>query len=315
MDSAENALMKRFILSLIVISMVLLPVFVQAQDIKRFASVKIDIWPEYDRPEVLVIYRIVLPVEESLPADISFRIPSTAGVPNAVAAKQLDGSLVYIPFDQQPAGDWSVLNFVTNSLEIQVEYYDPNIVIEGKSRHFEYRWPGDHAVDEFYVEVQQPFGATSMQITPTLGSGFQKSDGLIYYNAEVGKLEISQAFAIVLDYVKATEGLTIPELKIQDNVSIDPSNTSKMNWQDFLPWILGFLGVALLVGGVVWYWQTGRSVQPKTPKRTSRGKRSRKPAQPIDTADNVYCHRCGKRAQRGDRFCRACGTGLRANNN
>jgi hypothetical protein len=68
---------------------------VLAQDDVSFSKLEIDLWPEYDRPEVLVIYRISLDPAASLPADLTLRIPVDAQV-NAVAARQADGGLFNI---------------------------------------------------------------------------------------------------------------------------------------------------------------------------------------------------------------------------
>jgi hypothetical protein len=77
-----------------------------------------------------------------------------------------------------------------------------------------------------------------------------------------------------------------------------------------LPWILGILGVALIVGGGLWYWQSGK--QSATDKSRRRRRTARlKVSDETAAGDEVYCQNCGKRASVGDRFCRTCGTKLR----
>jgi hypothetical protein len=80
----------------------------------------------------------------------------------------------------------------------------------------------------------------------------------------------------------------------------------------YLPWILGFLGIALIAGGGWWYWRSGLSKE-RSPAGAARPRRkpstSREPA--ASPEGYVYCHECGKRAGPGDRFCRACGARLR----
>jgi hypothetical protein len=285
----------------LLIFILLIPLAVQAQDVGRFASVEIEIWSEYDQPAVLVIYRLVLPPETSLPADVSLRIPSAAGVPNAVASRQADGTLVNLTFEQQPAGEWSQLNFATTSPEIQVEYYDPTLIKDGETRHYEYQWPGDHSVDMLFVRVQQPFGVTNMQISPNLGEGVLGNDGLVYYTADVGSLDVGQSFKIDLDYIKESEGLSMSSLKVQSSAPIA------------LPWMLGTLGVVLLVVVAIWYWQSGKQDKIQQKTRRTRRKRVKPPVVSQEDSDHIYCHQCGKRAQSGDRFCRACGKELRIN--
>ena len=86
-------------LSIFFLSLVFLfvPVLTRAQQDIPFSSVEVDLWPEFDRPTMLVIYHITLPAQAKLPAPMSLRIPASVGTPNAVAAKQPDGALVDHP--------------------------------------------------------------------------------------------------------------------------------------------------------------------------------------------------------------------------
>lgn len=62
-----------------------LSVPVRAQQGVTFESVQIDLWPEYDRPDMLVVYRFVLAADAQLPTELSLRIPAAAGTPNAAS--------------------------------------------------------------------------------------------------------------------------------------------------------------------------------------------------------------------------------------
>ena len=304
---------RRIPVAIIVFILLLLNLSVSAQGVEGFSQIQIDIWPEFDKPAALVIYRIVLPAESVLPAEVVIRIPSSAGLPNAVAARQPDGTLLNLTYDQEPAGEWSTLQFLTNSTELQVEYYDPDIVIDDENRHFEYLWPGDHQVESMVIQVQQPFGVSEMRFAPSFGSGVQGNDGLIYYTYAVGDLEAGQTFNIVVDYVKEVEGLTLTALEIESSAPIDPAIPSRLTLRDVLPWTLATLGLVLLVGGIVWYWQTGKNGSRKLKKKTTRSRRGGSGNNQLEGGDYIYCHQCGKRAQTGDRFCRICGTSLRLN--
>ena len=85
-------MLKRF-LYLIFLLVLVFPMGVSAQDDVRLAYLQIDLWPEYDRSEMLVILRASLAADVSLPVDVTFRSPAAAGEPNAVAVRQPDGSL------------------------------------------------------------------------------------------------------------------------------------------------------------------------------------------------------------------------------
>jgi hypothetical protein len=259
---------------------------------------------------MLVIYHLILPPDTKYPLDMEIRIPTAAGVPNAVAARQPDGSLINLNYDQTPGADWSRVKFTATTPEVQIEYYDPSLVKDDGARYFEYRWSGDYAVQDFRIQVQQPAGASNMRISPSLGSGITKSDGLVYYSSEIGSLPLGQSFAINIDYQKQSDELSAQTIPIDPSGPIGATPVNRLTMMSALPWVIGGLGVLLIVGGAIWYWQSGREQPDVKPKV-----RRRKPSARIEGAvveeGYAYCHQCGKRALPGDRFCRACGSQLR----
>jgi uncharacterized integral membrane protein len=302
-------IMRKWLLIFILILILFIPTVVHGQDQPTLSTLQVDLWPEYDRHSILVIYRIVLSPETSLPVDLSFRIPATAGDPNAVAARQMDGSLFNVTFDRQVDGDWAHINFIATTLENQLEYYDVELGKQGDQRSFDYLWPGDYAVDTMTVQVQQPFDAREMTISPSLGSGVIGNDGLTYYTAEVGSLPVNQALEISAEYTKPTNTLSAENLDVQPSAPIPETTTGSTRLVQFLPWILAILGAALIVGSIIWYWRTGKRVS--APRRRARTRRTRSEPKPESSEDGAYCHQCGNRALAGDRFCRSCGARMR----
>jgi hypothetical protein len=270
------------------------------------------LWPEYDRPEVLVIYRITLSPSVSLPTDLTFKIPVAAGEPSAVAVKQVTASgeegLDNTPYEYRPNGEWALVNLTATMPEIQLEYYDPGLVREGSERRFAYRWPGDYAVDSLMVQVQQPMDASDMRISPASGEGVSMPDGLVYFNKQVGSLPAGQTFDLKIDYQKDSESLSATSLQVQPSVPMPEITSTPSNVMSLLPWVLGGMGLLLIVGGGVWYWQTGREREGPKPRRR---RRSAPQVENTPVGKHIYCHQCGKRAASGDRFCRTCGARLR----
>jgi hypothetical protein len=301
-------------ITLVILLLFLLPIVVQAQEPADFTTLIIKLWPEYDKPTMLVIYSIKLSPDVSLPAKVSIKIPASAGAPNAVASAEPDGTLINIPtYEQIPKGEWTELSFTTTSPDVWVEYYDPSLLIDGSSRHYDYSWPGDHSVEKLIIQVKQPFGATDLRMSPSLGSGSMGDDGLITYNSDVGKLVKGQIFNISLDYEKQNDQLSISNLPVESNKPIEPAYAANVNIKSALPWLIGFLGVALLFGGGFLYWQSGKSNNKAKPVRVRHKPASQRVTSTPTNPEKgfVYCHKCGKRAQPGDVYCRACGTQLR----
>jgi|DewCreStandDraft_4_1066084.scaffolds.fasta_scaffold00319_67 hypothetical protein len=274
-------------------------------------SLEVDIWPEYDRPSVLVIYHLNLPAEVPLPAELRIRIPAVAGEPHALAVREIDGSLTTISYTRNVLGDWSEIVFTTALPEIQLEYYDPSLTKNGSQRSFLYQWTGDYAVESLTIQIQQPIGAAEMKITPNTTNIAVGKDGLTYYVTQVDSLAANQTFEVSLQYRKPNDSLTAESLEVQPSAPMSNVTSTTPVTGNFIPWLLGGLGLFLIVGAVAWWYWQARMVKPSPKTRRPRHRRLVIEPQAVIPEGAVYCHHCGKRAIPGDRFCRACGTRLR----
>ncbi|HSF82123.1 MAG TPA: zinc ribbon domain-containing protein [Anaerolineales bacterium] len=299
----------------LVLMLASLAVTARSQAEVSLSAMEVDLWPEYDDPGVLVIYRITLAPSVSLPVDLTFRLPAAAGDPSAVAVRQVTSSgeagLFSIPFERQVSGEWGLVTLTATMPEIQLEYYDSGLAKQGSQRRFEYSWPGDYTTDSLVIQVQQPLGARDMRISPATDAGTPGKDGLVYYNKPVGSLSSGQTFRLSFEYQKEGDALSATNLQVQPSSPVGEQAFGQNSLRAVLPWLLGILGVGLIVGGAVWYWKSGRgSPTAKTPRRRRSVSRESAPAA---AEGYIYCHQCGKRAAPGDRFCRTCGTQLRVN--
>jgi len=289
----------------------------QAQGPLRFAELEVDLWPEYDRTDVLVIYKVKLTSDVQLPADVTLKIPADAGEPFAVAVRQVDGALLNATYERQVEGNWALITITATMPEIQLEYYDPQIKIDDRNRNYTYVWPGDYAVEAMRIVVQEPVGASQMNIEPDLGSFSQvQNDPMRYYLMDVGAPKANENVSVAVSYSKDTDILSIESLQIQPSAPIDGNDGSGPSGiVTYLPWIIGGLGVLLLAGGGLWYWRLNAVQSSAPPKKRRKNKGPIKSPEQISAAngkDGVFCHQCGKRSATGDRFCRSCGAKLRS---
>ena len=307
--------MRKWTIIFILIAVFGLVIPVAGQTNPTVASLEVDLWPEYDRSDMLVIYKLTLSSQTSLPIDVRLRIPSYAGEPNAVAMRQADGGLVNLIYQRELDGDWAWIEFTAASPEIQLEYYDPYLEKEGANRQFVYTWVGDLEVESFLVKVQQPLGAASLHVIPDLGQMTSSSDGFKYYVLDVGSVDYGQNFTLELKYIKETDALSIEGLQVQPSAPISQDSQGKMFVTTFLPWILGFLGIILVGGGLLWYWKSEKEVMGARPRHRRKSEhgddQTIRGSETVASAPVVYCHQCGKRAEPGDRFCRSCGAKLK----
>ncbi len=305
--------MRRWLLPVMLILAMFLAFNARAQAPLVLSSLQIGIWPEFDKPSVLVIYQMTLPSSTSYPAALSVRIPITAGEPNAVAARQPDGSLLTIDYKRQVAGQWAIISFSTNTPDVQVEYYDPSLTKDAAARHFTYTWPGDYAVTHLTIQVQQPAGATDVRLSPSLGAGAAGSDGLTYYTQDIGSISAGQNFQITIDYQKSSDVLSAQTLPVESSAPIPQGSSNDINLRSWFPWVLGILGAALIIGGIIWFWQTGRQRPAPQARRRRVNTGAYEQEASIGSAEEaVYCSQCGKRALPGDQFCRSCGSPIRS---
>ncbi len=281
----------------------------KAQGSVEFDSMEIDIWPEYDRPEVLVIYKITLASQTTMPAQISLRMPKNASQPPTVAMQDVDGLLYNLNYTTTTDGDWVKVSFTAPSSKLQFEYYDSGLTKNGGDRSYQFHWTGDYAVHNMVFVVQQPSHATQMTIMPSQGEASVGADKLTYYGNAIGAIQAGANFTYKINYTNS-DGLTAP------SGSVQPSNPIPATTPGFpqIPTIVvvAVLGVILIAGGLGWFfWQRRPQPAGSAQRRHSPARAASSSRQETLPGRSIYCQQCGKRAAPGDVFCRICGTRLR----
>ena len=299
--------MRKFLLLFILVSLLLLPTSVQAQGDVNFSELTIQLWPEYDHPDMLVMYSFTLAADSVLPAEVQVRIPANANL-NAVA-KVDDGSMVNVPYDAPiKEGDWVMITLVVDDFSsYRVEYYAP-ITKNGDTRTYDFLWENGYAADSLYVQFQQPPTASDFTSTPLLINSNLANGGVVYYELNAGELAAESEFALKLSYEKANDDLTVSSMPVEvggGNASEVSAPESSFSLEAALPFVLVGIGILLIAGGLLYFFTAG--------KRNSAPKDGRKRHSPstASSGGNIYCHECGSRASSSDKFCRSCGVKLR----
>jgi hypothetical protein len=296
--------MRRTLALLLLLILISFPHPAHAQEAAKISSMDLWIWPEYDRPTVLIIERFVLSSNTPLPTTLTFKIPAAAEKPTAVAVGPSLDKVGDTPYTLKTNGDWVEVTVQVNGPAIQLEYYDPSIAKTGGMRQYTYRWGGEYAVEALHVEVQQPYDASNVQTKPLLGNSYNSpNDNLTYHTADLGALPANQTFSLETTYQKDSDSLTISFLKVQPSAPVNENTTGRVSLQTYLPWIIAGFGVLMITGGLYYYFRG----QPR--QRLSR--KHRRSSNEEQREGQTYCPQCGTRARGGDRFCRTCGTRLR----
>ncbi|MBK9780045.1 MAG: zinc ribbon domain-containing protein [Anaerolineales bacterium] len=294
--------MRKLIMIFILGAFLAFPFSVSAQGDTAFSFVTVQLWPEYDQPSMLVIVDFQAAADTALPATLSFRIPADANL-IAVASDAGNGQFLDHPFEAPVAdGEYLVFSLVVEENKpYRFEYYQP-LAFDGESRIFSYLWDNGYAVENFQYLFLEPLDVTNVTLEPTEASQ-ETSNGLNYYQGAAVPLAAGEQYTLNLNYKKTTETLVSDAQAVQIAEPVNEDTPGRVSLANSLPYIIGGLGIIMIAGGLMYYFQWGR--------RSSGKPRRRSHANVDSDATSVYCPQCGSRAKPTDRFCRTCGARLR----
>jgi hypothetical protein len=311
--------MKRFLLTLLV-CLVFLAWPTQAQDIPTLSSLEISLWPEFDRPDMLVIYRGALAPDTPLPVPIEIRIPASVGQPNAVAYVGEGNQRFNQQYTTRQEGDFLVIAFQLVALGFQVEYYDTLSTDSEGGREYSYSYTADYPVESLTLGFQEPPTAQAYTLDPPADSVAVAGDGLTYHSVEAGPVAQGETKSWVLSYEKADSALTITSLaQEQSTAPTAPPAVTDSDNSTVLIFVVAF--VALVAVGASAFW-LGRRTQPLEEAPSPSGRKKRRgggrggqPAQqrplPSGSREAFFCHQCGAGLRLDSDFCHKCGTPVR----
>jgi hypothetical protein len=326
----------RVVLAAALAALALWPGAALAQTAPRLVTLTIDVWPEFDRPAtVLVIYRGQFAPDSPLPAQVKLRIPALAGEPFAVAAPQPGSESA--PVNQwldlvttkqvttAVSGDWVEATFVPPSRLFTLEFYD-KISTVTFDRRYTLAWPGDLAAEAVTINVREPFGATAFQSTPAMPPGVLDDEGLVARQLTLTELAAGRPLTLSLGYHREDKRTSVEALQLVTPVPTrTPTSNPAASSSSWLLFAALVVGVALIVGGIVWYVRSQRAeafhpYQPPTFRR-AKGRRSVRTSgatrlrpqprpiaePPVESRDSGFCTQCGKPLLPDDIFCSRCG--------
>ena len=278
-------------------------------------GLKISLWPEYDQPSLLVMYRGRFAADSSLPLPVEFRIPAEVGRPHAVAFLDEQGNPRDLGYTTRAEGDWLVLAFELPTPGFQLEYYAP---LPGSpapgQRTFTYTYRADYAVTTLDLEVQEPLGTQGFKLEPPADSVIQEADGLSYHLATASSLRQNDTVTWSVSYEKIDSGLTAEAFQPAETPTEVIPPTAPGENKGVSGILIAVLGViALGAVGVGAFW-LGKRSQPAPPPaalgKRRRGGQRRRPGQST-RQDTGFCYQCGTRLRSGADFCQQCGAAVR----
>ncbi len=303
-----------FIVLLISLS-VIAPVAAQS-DPTQLSSLAVELWPDYDRPTMLVLLTATLPQSTALPATLTIPIPTGAEI-HAVASFNEAGALMS---DVDYTVENGQLTLTTPANRFRVEYYSPYQVEDGEYS-YTFEWVSDLAIDQVTTIVQQPAAAREFRTDPAAtSSAATRGDGLTYHTLPARSVGAGEPFTVTVTYTAEAPVLSAPvQTPPTTNTGATTADTTTATGIGFDPiWLLVGAGVLALVGGA-WYigQRQGRSAsrsrkpQPTRTTKSNVGDTKRSSSASRASSTTKFCHNCGRQSQPGDTFCRNCGAQLK----
>jgi hypothetical protein len=280
----------------------------------------VEIWPEYDRPEVLVIYRGELSSTTSLPIQLTFRLPGYIEEMHAVAVERDGGLLDVDPalIELRHEGEDLLLTFSTDSPKIQFEYYDPMILKkQNQNRQLTFQFVVPYALEIAIFKVQEPVQAKDFSLTPEAGDTFIGQDGLTYHTIQLADLTPPDTFELSAAYQRDTNELSIQQLTAgssdpAQDISAVTETPAREDLNQGYVLIGGGVLLILAVGGY-WWWTSSRPASPGSSRRRATRPKSRRKGRQRESdktptvASGGFCYRCGTALRDDASFCHNCG--------
>ncbi len=287
-----------------------------AQADVSLSALTIELWPEFDRPSVLVILRGTLAADVNLPVSITMHVPAESGGPSAVALQQTDGSLTNAQYVTSDDAGAIAVTLQATTANFQVEYYDAGLKVADKARSFAFTWHSDLRVAAATLRIQEPRGASNLTGQPPVMLAGSSDLSLNYHTASLGALEAGQAVSAELHYDKATTELSVeeaPPMSIAPTAVVEAAMTpaaAPINAGDWRVWLGGglLIGAVGLAGWGATLWRKTRT--PAAPARAAPPiavTPTAAPSQPVNAARRNFCGQCGRPLGQQDAFCRQCG--------
>jgi hypothetical protein len=303
--------MKRLFLAFFCLALLAWPA--GAQDEPTLTSLELALWPEFDQPEVLVIYRGLFAPETLLPVPVEIRIPARVGQPTAVAYVGEGGQRFNQEHEARLEGDWLVVSFELPTQGFQLEYYDALPVDAADRREYLFSYTADYDLDTLNLEFQVPPTAEEFTLEPPTDSVVPETDGLVYHLVEAGSLSQGETRSWTFSYQKADSDLTVSAF-VQDATQEPPAPTvtTAADNSTVLIFLVAFVGLVAVGAAAFWLGRRAQpisEVPPAAPRRRKRRGSGR--GTPPPREESAFCYKCGAELRLDSEFCYKCGAAVR----
>jgi hypothetical protein len=254
---------------------------VQAQTPEPTALKSVHLWvnPEYDDPRLLVMLEGQI-VGAQAPARVRFLVPSTAEMYSA-GSKDALGKYSGGPPDRKASSipGWDEISYTLTAGTFRVEYYDSIGDLPDKA--FTYEFHRLYPIEGLTVIVQQPRKKAGFSVNPP------------------GKVGTDPEGFTVQTYTYANLDAATP---VKFDIRYSRGSTTGL--------IVGVAAVVVVLIGGGLYLMSRSNRKSRPANRAARRSAAGRGPKTAPTGSESFCSQCGRKLDRGERFCPDCGTAV-----
>jgi mono/diheme cytochrome c family protein len=274
----------------------------------RIAQLHLSIWPEYDDPRVLIMFRGEMTPSTAFPTRITLPLPQGADIIGA-GIISTQNELLLQPYQVMSKEPDDSLELNLSSPRFFVEFYfDP--LGSDANKHFTYTFSTPYALGHLEVDVQEPLRATNFTTDPQSMRQGKDEQGFTRHLFAYDNIARGEAKSFTIAYTKTATGPSIAKSQPEPEVASQPRRTRNT----MLMASVFLAGAIVLVGGGAWFWTTYQrrrkaTLQTQVPSHAAQPRGS-VPDIPAANHPN-FCSNCGRKLQPTYRFCPGCGGPIR----
>lgn len=268
------------------------------ENLTEVNSLKIDLWPEYDKPMVLVM--IDGWIAESVELPIEVRLPvMEGGIVHMGCSITSAGAHIHESFKEGTDEDGNYVTFVLRERHFHLEYYY-NSFRDTPFRKFDFQFKSPFNISNVQVEIKEPLGSTGFILNPPSKYPMKNRSGITIHSINFGGVKIGEGINLSAEYSK---GDLVPSNK-RNKISPPTVDTYKL-----LTILFGSI-LFILLGYAAFRWSSAPSNTDKKRKKKSKKHKTRYQikGESIKSVRINFCSQCGSELKSPAHFCGVCGT-------
>ncbi|MBI5179816.1 MAG: hypothetical protein HZA05_00240 [Nitrospirae bacterium] len=215
--------MFKWILPFLLLFITIIPEQVYCEEkVLKIGRMKVSVWPEYDTPDVLVVYEGRFADKDAFPAQITFIFPK--GVIKLTDACSLSpkGQHFCQLYDIEKKGNYNqaVMSLPYGDFFIDFQY---SPFKGGKDKSFEYVIQSKYDIMNLDVNIQQPLRSSNFYIVPASSKQTKDSD-FNQYHYSMKDIPANQDVRFKINYIKGDNN---PSVDIKFGGMSKPDTTNR----------------------------------------------------------------------------------------